>query len=295
MRLWLPQFDGMDFILFRVGGPGLGNLLFPFSRALIGAVSNDEKFVFPTFPQIKIGPVLRGERDTRSYADVFRPTETDLGAVFRILSKIGRYRRCEETKIDPKAQLVIVHGLRGYFEGLHGRRKLLQQEISARLHPQIASEFRFQRRNVIAVHVRRGDFREPTGLTDSNCTRTPINWYVAIVQKISSISDNQHFEVYSDGTDEELEPLLQLPRVTRAQDAESIVHIARISRSKSLIASGSTFSMWAAFLGCIPVIYYPGQKTQSVVSDLGLYEGEVYESDLSREDCLPLIAGTTYP
>ena len=40
-----------------------------------------------------------------------------------------------------------------------------------------------------------------------------------------------------------------------------------LSRSELLIASGSTFSMWASYLGRMPVIWYPGRLKQKLYFD----------------------------
>ena len=69
-----PKFSQGDHFGIRLGGPGLGNLLFPFARAIIYSNKNNIPLINPTWPNIKVGPVLRNERDKRFYIDLFKTT-----------------------------------------------------------------------------------------------------------------------------------------------------------------------------------------------------------------------------
>ena len=62
-----PLLSKPDIGIFRGPGPGFGNLLFPIGRALQEAQAKNEIFVRPTIFNIKIGPILRWERDLRFY------------------------------------------------------------------------------------------------------------------------------------------------------------------------------------------------------------------------------------
>ena len=47
------------------------------------------------------------------------------------------------------------------------------------------------------------------------------------------------------------------------------------------MSSGSTFSMWASFLGQMPTIWFPGQMREDLINDRSLFEGEIdYNDDL---------------
>ena len=72
-KYYIPRLSPIDLIFFRLGGPGLGNLLFPISRALLDARKADGVFINGTFPQLKFGPVIRMERDKRAYRREFTP------------------------------------------------------------------------------------------------------------------------------------------------------------------------------------------------------------------------------
>ena len=65
--------------------------------------------------------------------------------------------------------------------------------------------------------------------------------------------------------------------------AISISDMIGLSQSKLLIASASTFSMWASFLGQNHTIWFPGQMRQNLINKDGIFEGVVdYEDDLPR-------------
>jgi hypothetical protein len=59
--------------------------------------------------------------------------------------------------------------------------------------------------------------------------------------------------------------LLSQENVRRREFGSSIADILALSRSRILIASGSTFSQWASYLGQIPTITHPGKIDQSVM------------------------------
>ena len=62
-----PLLSKPDIGIFRGPGPGFGNLLFPIGRALQEAQAKNKIFVRPTIFNIKIGQILRWERDLRFY------------------------------------------------------------------------------------------------------------------------------------------------------------------------------------------------------------------------------------
>ena len=62
-----PLLSSLDIGLIRAPGPGFGNLLFPIGRALQEAKNKKEVFVRPTMLNLKIGPLIRMEKDLRLY------------------------------------------------------------------------------------------------------------------------------------------------------------------------------------------------------------------------------------
>ena len=65
------KFSKIDLFDFRLGGPGLGNLLFPWARGVIFARKNNIPVLSPNWKTFKIGTYLRSEKDKRTYNDLF--------------------------------------------------------------------------------------------------------------------------------------------------------------------------------------------------------------------------------
>ena len=138
----------------------------------------------------------------------------------------------------------------------------------------------------IGVHVRLGDFASTAtsqlsqGMINS---RLPFEWYeqciCAVRQKAGS---DIPVRIFSDGRDDELMPLLALPKVGRSPTGSAITDLLTLSQVSVLIASGSTYSMWASYLGRMPVIWYPGQCRQRLY-----YENPSQEIEFSGTSDLP--------
>ena len=73
----LSQFDSIG---IRLGGPGLGNMLFPWARSVVFANKYNLKRINTTWPTVKLGPILRGEFDNRFYSDLFEDDE-NIGSI----------------------------------------------------------------------------------------------------------------------------------------------------------------------------------------------------------------------
>lgn len=84
MKYWHTQLDGINLGFARIGGTGLGNLLFPWPRAIAAGANTDSALLHPVLPQIKIGPILRRPADTQGYWNIFQPAPTDLHGISRL-------------------------------------------------------------------------------------------------------------------------------------------------------------------------------------------------------------------
>jgi Glycosyl transferase family 11 len=135
--------------------------------------------------------------------------------------------------------------------------------------------------NSISVHVRLGDFAPATEeklRSGVDNHRIPISWYVQQVQQIrDAVDSNISVYVFSDGHDFELQSLLSLPNTQRKSFGSSIADLLALSSSNVLIASGSTFSQWASYLGRMPVIWHKGQLKNKLYYENGALEIECDE------------------
>jgi hypothetical protein len=283
-----PQLSERDALYFRLGGPGLGNLLFPWARAKLLSRQHGYRFVAPTWPQLKLGPALRGELDRRNYFSLFKVGPEDLSGLHRLWVLLTHKRVPENASVHAGAgDIVVTTGLGGLFDGLLEHSAFLRDELTAILAnnrmPQLTKAYASE--EAIAVHVRYGDFSAVDQQVSKNGganRRQPIEWYVAAVGAVrKQLGEGVHVNVFSDARDEELSPLISLPKVRRVQGNNAIEDILLISNHKIFIASGSTFSMWASFLGQIPTIWFPGQMKFRLVRRDGCEIEYEHRNDLS--------------
>jgi hypothetical protein len=120
----------------------------------------------------------------------------------------------------------------------------------------------------IALHVRRGDARR-LALGDPYVMRRtyalPLEWFIGCLRSVrDAIGADLPATIFSDGREEELRPLLDLPNVALAPPSPSIVDLFSMARSPLLITTGSsTFSGWACYLGNgMASLWYPGSTAE---------------------------------
>jgi hypothetical protein len=289
-----------------VGRTGLGNMLFPWARAEVFAHRHGVRMLAPRWVRPRIGPLLRGERDKRLYAGLFdnrcyvrgarrwaallRGTVIDEADAAAFMERRGRGEAGSRG-----TAVVRFSGYEWWFEGIGPHQRLvphralvcrrLREILSARVRRRLeASPASF----AIAAHVRRGDrppmeFMEPypgaiDGIPQHHKTM-PDRWLINCITGVrEALGVEAPVTVFSDAMDEQLRPLLSLPRVERAAANPSIVDIFLLARARVLITTGtSSFSAWAAYIGGMPALWYPGLR-------LDLIEGRpelAIETDLA--------------
>ena len=289
-----PKFSKNEFIGIRLGGAGLGNLLFTWSRVIAASEKYDLKLIWPTWPSIKIGTWIRHERDKRSYIGLFSNKTGMCGGIEKYI------RLCFGRKIHTrnlneidwnslrKNDIVIYDDFKlapgefqMNFEGTREYRERISDVIFNSLDKKDKKALAFNASNAISVHVRLGDFSETTEELDNgkNNMRIQINWYVSVVKKLREAAGwIVPVYVFSDGTDEELSELTALPEVKRITFGNSIGDIVGLSRFPIMISSGSSFSLWARFLGNCSSISYPNQIKDRV------HTGDGFEIELGLDE-----------
>ena len=281
MKYIYPKFTNKELPFVRFGGAGLGNLLFTYARALILANETGAKLVNPTWPCLKIGPVLRREKDKRFYFDLFKNGNGSIDGLKKtcllLFSEKTKVNSISDVKSARDGSLLIYDEFKMNFDGLIPYRNLILSDIIGNLKKKNRKPLEEDFTNAINVHVRCGDFLAPNSenlKNGVNNTRIPISWYVGIIKQIqNSVNKDIKFNIFSDGTDEELKDILALPNTKRVFYGTSIADIIALSRSKLIIASGSSFSMWARFLGNCNSISYLNQR-KDFVGDKTVFEIE---------------------
>ena len=252
---------GKDLGIIRVGGLGLGNMLFPWARAIVAAKRYNLIPIWPTWSQIKLGPYIRNEKDKRMYVDYFQRSDEYIGGIEKIkliaaLKKQGiNENQFNSDKVN-NSSIVVFSGMKELFENISSDHILVKNELLDIVNEKYTTYKNENFNNTISVHIRLGDFAKYDSTKVSQVTnnmRVPIKWYIKILNQIR-VNDNIKVFIFSDGKDSELRSILSLPNVQRKSYGSSIEDLLALSSSNILIASNSTFSMWAAYLGRMPIV-----------------------------------------
>ena len=280
-----PKFSKYELPGIRIAGPGLGNLLFIYSRAIVFAQKNNYEMICPTWMSLRIGPWLRHESDKRLYNGLFKNNTGDISGIKKwmllLFSKKEEYELGKSN--DSKIILFTYKHMKITFEDLKDFHMKIYENIMNNLIDKNKVVVK-SAQSIISVHIRLGDFAmENQELLNQgkNNIRTSIDWYVKVIKSLqNSLGKQVEFHVFSDGNDNELKEILELPNTKRVFYGSSIADIVAMSQSKLIVASGSSFSLWARFLGQTCCIAAPGQMKCSTLIDLdsGIeFEWDVHE------------------
>lgn len=289
-----PKFSKHELLGIRLGGAGLGNLLFTWSRVIAASEKHNAKLIWPTWPSLKIGPWLRHEKDKRSYIGLFSNRSGMCGGIKKHIKlcfgKKIHTKKLDEINWDKLGENDIIlyddYSLapgvfQMNFDGVREYKDKIVDIIFGNLGPKGRKALSFDASGAINIHVRLGDFAKTTSALDQgkNNMRIGIGWYVNVVEKLRDAAGwTVPVNVFSDGTDEELADLIRLPEVKRITFGNSIGDIVGLSRAPIMISSGSSFSLWARFLGNSSSISYPNQIKDRV------HSGEGFEIEFGLDD-----------
>lgn len=280
----------LDFFGLRIGGAGLGNILFPWARSVIASKKYALEQINPTWKSLKLGPLLRGEMDTRGYSDLFIDQNISGITKFFILF-FGK--RIPEEMIKEELQkklfwprVIVFNGMLNQANDILDEYDLVKNELIKMTHPKHLKAIEVFSGKGITIHIRLGDFYTPSSEDEvrsgkTNC-RLPLAWYIAVIKKFRDIYGEQvPINVFSDGSDGELKDILDIPNVTRYYYGSAIADILAIAKSEVFIASNSTFSLWGSYLGRMPTIWFPGTLRTRIYKNPDEIEIEIdYKSDL---------------
>jgi hypothetical protein len=293
MNYVYPKLSEHDLGFVRLGGAGLGNILFAYARAAVFAREHDCQLIWPTWPSIKLGPILRREADKRFYNDLFSNQSGYIGGLKKMWLLLTRTRVKEAEKESIHLQnetIVEFEGFEGCFEEILYDYGIVKEAVYSNLQEKNRKALEYDFGPCIGVHIRLGDFARVSteevrgGRHDS---ALPVEWYAQMIEEVrAAAGKNLKAYIFSDGRDEELAPVLALPNVERITFGTSIGDIIGLSRTDLFIASGSSFSMWARYLGRMSCICYPNQIKQHILTpeeDAFEYETEGGFSDEIKE------------
>lgn len=240
----LPRLSAVDFGFIRSPGAGLGNLLFPIGRALVGQKRHGGTFVYPTMRQLKLGPLLRRERDPRIYGDVLRGRTM---ADWRDWAKAHLAGRLAETAFDGSQRCVAVtySGLGRYFHDLASEKSLVAEWLASNMRQApLRADYD------IAIHLRLGDFIAGAADRPTYSVRQEGDWYRSALEHARRElgTRSQRIVVFTD------EPAtargeLKMPFAEIDESRSAVAAILRMAQARIIVTSRSTFSMWGVFLG----------------------------------------------
>jgi hypothetical protein len=267
-----PRLSKTDLLFVRIGGDGLGNLLFKWARCLAAAERHGWRMIWPTWPSYKPKNWRVNPYDHRTYFDLFQPT-TRYVTGWRKPWTLARYRWIPEQQGlangAPPGSVVEFRGMTDKFLPFREDHELIYRELLDITRPRHLAALAEPDPAPIGIHVRRGDFVQQASRDDMlriDNSLLPLEWYMAALQAVRAEAGRTvPAAVFSDGTAEELAPLLALPEVRRVDYGSGLGDMLGLSRSRLLIASGSTFSMWGSYLGQVPAIWHPGKLLQHVL------------------------------
>ncbi|KAB2850826.1 MAG: hypothetical protein F9K44_03655 [Hyphomicrobiaceae bacterium] len=247
---------------------GLANKLFVWARAQVFARLNDLPVETCGWTYPKIGPVLRGELSRRMYGKYFRPGRVStlpLLCLARCIGQIIAEPPCERLReVDGSATYLFraMPHWSDLFVGIRDHRDMLRDLLRSTIRAEYVRLADEAAAPIIALHIRRGDFRPLAGNEDFKRVggvRTPDEYFLEVVEGLRSAGGRDlPISIFSDGSDAELGHLLELPNVTRPKRLNDVSDLLLLSRARVIVTSaGSTFGEWAAFLSDGIVLRHP--------------------------------------
>ena len=241
---------------------GLGNKLFPWSRAIVIA----EKFNYDLIDPIWLSP--RGAGITRggiNYAKAlgkiwlfknFKNRDNDISFFKNFDFK--KYQRVnnlddaikfmhKERKVNLKFTWNTCHN----FEDLYDYRTLILENLFMITRKKsMAVIDKYNNEKFIGLNIRTGKDFINKGSGRKGYFLTDIDWFVSALVNSRKMLGNIPALVISDGGPRDLEKILKLPDVSLLKSTNAIEDLLILTKSEVLLGSGnSSFSAWASFLG----------------------------------------------
>jgi hypothetical protein len=231
-----PVFGGINLGFIRIGGPGLGNLLYPYFRAIIYAKENNLQIIDPVFRSIKVKLLFKNQKRTYNYK--LNNTITGFKRIL-ILTKSK-----EEEFQNINSEIKVFKGFHNGFKSFYGYENFLFSNLTSIYNKSEINVEKFK--NSICCHIRLGDFKISTKEITNN-TRIPISWYKEVIQTLRKKNGVLKVFIFSDGNVSELSEILMMDNTEIESSNEPIHDIVKMSSSKFFIGSYSSFSMWASY------------------------------------------------
>lgn len=246
---------------------GLGNMLLVWARAVVFAHLNHLPLITSPWWSFHPGAWKRNENKKRLYWGYFK--ESSYWSRLEILLNKYQYQLIEEPvvkeltaaelegkKIYRFDKVIVENDL---FASIRDYRDLVREGIYKILKPSLLEQLKSYPPPVIAVHIRRGDFKLGNPVT-------PQSFFIDCINQVRSVAgENWEVTVFTDADADEISEVLALPAVTLASPKPDILDILLMSKSKVIILSqSSTFSYWGAFLSDAVILKPAGDWQQKI-------------------------------
>lgn len=263
---------------------GLGNMMLTWARGWLFAHLNDLPMVTSSWGKIQWGAWIRWERKKRTYWGYF--SECSRLDKWRAFWEKRRYPVITEPPVEKAsipAEIKTVYVFdqvspdKDLFGPFRAHRALIRQAILDQLHPRMRDRLLRYEAPVIAVHIRRGDFKLGNPIT-------PDSFFIDAIKLAREVAGRELPAVlFTDAAPEEIKAVLALPGVHMAEDKPDILDILLISKSKMVVLSqSSTFSYWGAFLSEAIIVRPAGDwqgELRPAEVNKHIFEGKVDFSD----------------
>ncbi len=225
---------------FRLGGFGLGNILFPFCRALCQSLKNGANLLHPHSNQIQPRNFLRelNVKSLRNYSYDFNKLKwislpQNKSAFIFYLNKFK-----DETHIG-SYKYIYFEGLKNYFYDLYEYREIIRKFFYYSLQRNLKIEY-----NTVAFHIRLGDFLINNQSISPEKIRFSIEFFLKRSYKIKIFSDTNLSQL------KDYIELSELPKnVSLVRSESPLIDIIEMSQAEFICGSPqSTFVEWARFL-----------------------------------------------
>ena len=236
-------------VIAKLPKAGLGNKLYIWAKAAIFSQVNNCNYYALGWTRPSLGSFLRKEKSNRLYLGQF--CHQGIGIYFKLITKYLTSKPVIEPNLNKFPQdennLFVFNKITGVpddsFKDFLAFRGYLKSEIRRIITNKVREIIFNSPVPIIGIHVRRGDFKFTPWLT-------PIEYFRFRLIQIRQVAGiDLPATIFSDGSIEELSPLLNLPNVILVSNNPEIVDMILLSLSRILITCpASTFSNWASFL-----------------------------------------------
>ena len=116
-----PKFGLVNVIFFRLFGPGLGNILFPWANAIVIRNRYGHKLIEPTWLNLKIGSFLRSEKDLRTYGNLFNQDDDSISGLAKFYLLVTAKKIPEtlpQQRHGQSKKIIVCKGMKNFFAGI---------------------------------------------------------------------------------------------------------------------------------------------------------------------------------